>query len=79
MGLNFRKSLGLGNGLKLNINKHGISLSKKIGNTTVTLDDKGGIHGNIKIPKTGISYSKQIRKRKSNRNNSSVYTERTSE
>lgn len=64
MGWNFRKSINLGHGLKLNLGKKGVSLSQKIGNTTITHKQNGDIKGTINIPKTGISYSKTIKKKK---------------
>lgn len=64
MGFRFSKSIGLGNGLNLNLGKNGVSLSKKIGNTTITAKQNGDIKGTIGIPKTGLSYSETIVKGK---------------
>jgi hypothetical protein len=51
MGFSFRKSIGLGNGLRLNLGSRGPSLSKRFG--PLSLNSRGG--GSIRLFK-GLSY-----------------------
>ena len=60
MGFNFRKSLNLGKGLKLNISKSGIGLSLGTKGIRVSSGPKGN-KLTLSIPGTGISYTKTIK------------------
>lgn len=62
MGFNFRKSIKIAPGVKLNIGKKGIS-SVSVGKqgARVTKDKNGNTKVTIGIPGTGISYTKKIR------------------
>lgn len=62
MGLRINKKINLGNGISLNVSKTGVSVSKKIGNTTINVNKNGRIKGTVGIPGTGVSYSKTIKK-----------------
>ncbi|MDO4282750.1 MAG: DUF4236 domain-containing protein [Clostridia bacterium] len=59
MGIYVRKRINLGNGMTLNIGKKGVSVSKKIGNTTI--NSKGNITVNLG---NGIIYKDSIRPKK---------------
>lgn len=56
MGLRFRKSISLGKGVKLNINKNSIGLSAGTKGARVSINSKGRKTTTIDIPGTGISY-----------------------
>lgn len=64
MGLRFRKSISLGKGLKLNLNKSGISLTAGTKGFHKTINSKGKVTTTVSIPGTGISYSTTSKKRK---------------
>lgn len=64
MGLRVNKKIGLGGGFSLNIGKNGVSVSKKLGNTTITRTQNGDIKGTVGIPGSGISYSETLKKKK---------------
>ena len=58
MGFNFRKSLKIAPGVKLNITKKGIS-SLSVGKNGARVNiGKKGVRTTAGIPKTGLSYSK---------------------
>ena len=58
MGFNFRKSLKIAPGIKLNITKKGVS-SLSIGKNGARVSiGKKGVRTTVGIPKTGLSYSK---------------------
>jgi hypothetical protein len=58
MGFNFRKSLKIAPGVKLNITKKGIS-SLSVGKNGARVNiGKKGVKTTAGIPKTGLSYSK---------------------
>lgn len=65
MGLRFKKSVKLGKGVKLNLNKKsaGISFGGKGHRTTI--NSKGRVTGTVGIPGTGLSYSTTIGKKSS--------------
>lgn len=57
MGFNFRKSLKIAPGVKLNITKKGIS-SLSVGKNGARVNiGKKGVKTTAGIPKTGLSYS----------------------
>lgn len=57
MGFQFRKSIPLGFGLKLNISKSGIGLSWGTKGLSISRSPKGKVRKTISIPGTGISYT----------------------
>jgi len=58
MGLNFRKSISLGNGLKLNLSKSGPSLSFGKSGMRQSINLKGQSRTTVGIPGTGVYYTK---------------------
>lgn len=58
MGLRFRKSINLGNGLRINLSKSGLSLSFGRKGLRGTINTKGRVTGTVGLPGTGISYVK---------------------
>lgn len=66
MSFRFRKIIKVAPGVKLNISKSGISTS--FGGRGATLNvGKNGLRGTVGLPGTGLSYSKQLSSRTSNR------------
>lgn len=59
MGLNFRKSISLGHGLKINLSKGGPSLSFGKKGLRQTISASGRATTTVGIPGTGVYYSKQ--------------------
>ena len=59
MGLNFRRSIKIANGVKLNIGKSGVSLSLGKKGVHYTINSKGKSTATIGLPGTGLSYSKR--------------------
>ena len=57
MGLNFRKSINLGKGFKLNIGKKSIGISGGVKGARVSMNSKGRKTATFSIPGTGLSYS----------------------
>jgi hypothetical protein len=55
MGFRFRKSIGLGKGVRVNLGKRGASLSMGGRGVTYNIGRKGG-HATFGIPGTGVSY-----------------------
>lgn len=62
MGLNFRKSINLGKGFKLNIGKGSIGISGGVKGARVSMNSKGRKTATFSIPGTGISYSVNLNK-----------------
>lgn len=58
MGLNFRKSISLGKGLKLNLSKSGPSVSFGKSGFRQSINLKGQTRTTVGIPGTGVYYSK---------------------
>ena len=58
MGLRFRKSIKIADGLKLNLSKSGVSLSAGKKGARYTVSSSGRRTATVGIPGTGISYSK---------------------
>ena len=60
MGFNYRKSISLAKGVRVNLSKSGPSLS--IGKTgmRVSVNTKGQAKGTVGIPGSGMSYNKQV-------------------
>ena len=72
MGLNFRKSLKIVPGVKLNIGKKGISsVSLGAKGASVNIGRKG-VRSTLSIPKTGISYTNTKSFRNDKINNQSI-------
>lgn len=57
MGLNFRKSINLGKGFKLNIGKSSIGISGGVKGARVSMNSKGRKTATFSLPGTGLSYS----------------------
>jgi len=57
MGLNFRKSINLGKGFKLNIGKGSIGISGGVKGARVSMNSKGRKTATFSLPGTGLSYS----------------------
>lgn len=62
MGLNFRKSINLGKGFKLNIGKGSIGISGGVKGARVSMNSKGRKTATFSIPGTGISYTLNLNK-----------------
>lgn len=60
MGLNFRKSITILPGVKLNLSKSGVGISTGIKGARVSLNSKGQARTTLGIPGTGIYYTKQV-------------------
>lgn len=60
MGINFRKSISLGKGVKVNLSKGGPSVSFGVKGLRFSLNSKGGASANVGIPGTGIYYNKKV-------------------
>ena len=59
MGLNFRKSIKLLPGVKLNLSKGGVSLSGGVRGLRASINTKGQVTGTASIPGTGVYYTKK--------------------
>lgn len=64
MGLNFRKSINLGGGVKLNLSKSGVGISAGVPGARVSKQANGNVRTTFSIPGTGISYTKTKSKKK---------------
>ena len=71
MGLRFRKSIGLGNGFRINISKSGIGYSWGVRGFRITKTSTGRIRKTYSLYGTGISYVEEYDPRK---NNTQAYT-----
>lgn len=60
MGFNYRKSITLAKGVRVNLSKSGPSLSLGKTGMRVSLNSKGQAKGTVGIPGTGMYYNKQI-------------------
>ena len=60
MGLNFRKSIKIANGVRLNIGKNGVSLTLGKKGMHYTINSKGKSTATLGIPGSGVSYSKRF-------------------
>ncbi|MFL8712804.1 DUF4236 domain-containing protein [Clostridioides sp. GD02377] len=56
MGFKFRKSINLGGGLKLNINKNSVSVSGGVKGARVSVNSKGKATTTVGVPGTGLYY-----------------------
>ena len=64
MGFNFRKSINLGGGLKLNLGKKSVGISAGVKGAIVSVNSKGRKSATLSIPGTGISYTKTSTKKR---------------
>ena len=60
MGLRFRKSIKIANGIRLNIGKSGVSLSLGKKGMHYTINSKGQSTATVGLPGSGLSYSKKF-------------------
>lgn len=86
MGLNFRKSINLGKGFKLNIGKKSVGISGGVKGARVSVSSSGRKTATFSLPGTGLSYSvnlnnlfkkKSSKKKGSNRANDNDNEETT--
>lgn len=78
MGFNFRKTINLGNGLKINLSKSGIGYSFGVPGVRYSQSAKGKKKMTYSIPGTGISYSNDLSGKKQKSKNSSSKQPKTS-
>lgn len=71
MGFRFRKTFGLGKGLRLNLSKSGMSLSAGGPGASINVGSRGS-SSNVGIPGTGLSYRSQLTSGRSARNSASA-------
>ncbi|MCO8919896.1 DUF4236 domain-containing protein [Clostridioides difficile] len=64
MGFNFRKSINLEGGLKLNLGKKSVGISAGVKGARVSVNSKGRKSATLSIPGTGISYTKTSTKKR---------------
>lgn len=64
MGLNFRKSISLGKGFKLNLSKGGVGVSFGKKGLRQSISSTGRMNTTIGIPGTGVYYTKQTNAKK---------------
>jgi len=64
MGLNFRKSISIFPGVKLNLSKSGVGISTGVKGARVSLNSKGQARTTLSVPGTGIYYTKQVSAKK---------------
>ena len=64
MGLRFRKSISLGKGARINLNKDSVGLSFGTRGARVSVNSKGRKTATVGLPGTGLSYTKNISKKK---------------
>ena len=62
MGLNFRKSINLGKGFKLNIGKKSVGISGGVKGARISMNSSGRKTLTLGIPGTGLSYSINLNK-----------------
>ena len=60
MGLRFRRSISLGKGARINLNKDSIGLSFGVRGARVSANSKGRKTATVGIPGSGLSYTKNI-------------------
>lgn len=58
MGMRYRKSIGLGKGVRLNVGKGSLGISAGVKGAHVSVNSKRGVTTSVGAPGTGISYSK---------------------
>lgn len=60
VGLQFRKSINLGGGLRINLSKSGIGFSWGTKGFRISKTAKGKVRTTASIPGTGISYTQEL-------------------
>lgn len=78
MGLNFRKSINLGKGFKLNIGKKSVGISGGVKGARVSVNSSGRKTATFSIPGTGLSYTMNLGKKKSSKKKGTADTDDTS-
>lgn len=78
MGLNFRKSINLGKGFKLNIGKKSVGISGGVKGARVSVNSSGRKTATFSIPGTGLSYTMNLGKKKSSKKKGAADTDDTS-
>lgn len=58
MGMRYRKSIGLGKGVRLNVGKGSVGISAGVKGAHVSVNSKRGVTTSVGAPSTGVSYSK---------------------
>lgn len=58
MGMRYRKSIGLGKGVRLNVGKGSLGISAGVKGAHVSINSKRGVTTSVGAPGTGVSYSK---------------------
>lgn len=58
MGMRYRKSIGLGKGIRLNVGKGSLGISAGVKGAHVSVNSKRGVTTSVGAPGTGVSYSK---------------------
>lgn len=58
MGMRYRKSIGLGKGVRLNVGKGSLGISAGVKGAHVSVNSKRGVTTSVGAPGTGVSYSK---------------------
>lgn len=58
MGMRYRKSIGLGKGVRLNVGKGSLGISAGVKGAHVSVNSKRGVTTSVGAPGTGASYSK---------------------
>lgn len=58
MGMRYRKSIGLGKGVRINVGKGSLGISAGVKGAHVSVNSKRGVTTSIGAPGTGVSYSK---------------------
>ncbi|PKK40620.1 hypothetical protein ABB02_00069 [Clostridiaceae bacterium JG1575] len=60
MGFNYRKSISMGKGVRVNLSKSGPSVSFGLPGLRMSVNSRGRARGTASLPGTGVSYNKQI-------------------
>lgn len=60
MGLNFRKSINLPGGFRINLSKSGVGFSWGVKGARITRTAKGKTKATLSIPGTGVSYTQDL-------------------
>lgn len=58
MGMRYRKSIGLGKGVRLNVGKGSLGISAGVKGAHVSVNSRRGVTTSVGAPGTGVSYSK---------------------
>jgi len=58
VGMRYRKSIGLGKGVRLNVGKGSLGISAGVKGAHVSVNSKRGVTTSVGAPGTGVSYSK---------------------